>query len=74
MFRKSGCPVAPCSEALADVLAFATGRIRSIENKSIEGFTGDIKVQTTNVGMVGWSGGGNRAVLTMARYGDRFPA
>ena len=24
-------------------------------------------------GMVGWSGGGNRAVLTMARYGDRFP-
>ena len=64
---------APCSEALADVLAFATGRIRSMENKSIEGYTGNIKVQTTNVGMVGWSGGGNRAVLTMARYGERFP-
>jgi len=63
----------PCSEALADVLAFATGQIRSMENKSIEAYTGDIKVQTTNVGMVGWSGGGNRAVLTMARYGDRFP-
>ena len=48
---------APCSEALADVLAFATGRIRSMENKSIEGYTGDIKVQTTNVGhgrLVGW--------------------
>jgi len=64
---------APCSEALADVLAFATGRIRSLENKSIEGYTGDIKVQTTNVGLVGWSGGGNRAVLTMARHGERFP-
>jgi para-nitrobenzyl esterase len=63
----------PCSEALADVLAFATGQIRSMENKSIEAYTGDIKVQTTNVGMVGWSGGGNRAVLTVARYGDRFP-
>ena len=65
--------IAPCSEALADVLAFATGRIRSMENKSIEGYTGSIKVQTANVGMVGWSAGGNRAVLTMARYGERFP-
>ena len=62
-----------CSEQLADVLAFATGRIRSLENKSIEGHTGDVKVDTANVGLVGWSAGGNRAVLTMARYGDRFP-
>jgi hypothetical protein len=44
-----------------------------MENKSIEGYTGNIKVQTTNIGMVGWSGGGIRAVLTMALYGDRFP-
>jgi hypothetical protein len=75
-FQCSGNPdarFAPCSEALADVLAFATGRIRSMENKSIEEYTGTIKVETTNVGLVGWSGGGNRAVLTMARYGDRFP-
>ena len=62
-----------CSEALADVMAFATGQIRSTENKSIEAYTGSIKVQTANVGVVGWSAGGNRAVLTMARYGDRFP-
>ena len=40
---------------------------------SPSGVHGTIKVETTNVGMVGWSGGGNRAVLTMARYGDRFP-
>ena len=62
-----------CSEQLADVLAFATGRIRSLENKSIDGHTGDVKADTANVGLVGWSAGGNRAVLTMARYGDRFP-
>jgi hypothetical protein len=62
-----------CSEPLADVLAFATGRIRSLENKSIGGHTGDVKADTANVGLVGWSAGGNRAVLTMARYGDRFP-
>ena len=59
-----------CSEQLADVLAFATGRIRSLENKSIDGHTGDVKADTANVGLVGWSAGGNRAVLTMARYGD----
>lgn len=62
-----------CSEPLADVLAFATGRIRSLENKPIDGHTGDVKADTANVGLVGWSAGGNRAVLTMARYGDRFP-
>lgn len=62
-----------CSEPLADVLAFATGRTRSLENRSIDGHTGDVKADTANVGLVGWSAGGNRAVLTMARYGDRFP-
>jgi hypothetical protein len=62
-----------CSEQLADVLSFATGRVRSLENKSIDGHTGDVKVHTANVGLLGWSAGGNRAVLTMARYGDRFP-
>jgi hypothetical protein len=72
------CPTASdgrlmsCSEALADVLAFATGQIRSLENRSIGGYTGAIKALTANVGIVGWSAGGNRAVLTMARYGDRF--
>jgi hypothetical protein len=62
-----------CSEVLADVLAFATGQTRSLENRSIDGYTGGVKALTTNVGIVGWSAGGNRAVLTMARYGDRFP-
>jgi hypothetical protein len=54
-------------------VAFATGQIRSTENKSIEAYTGNIKAQTANVGVVGWSAGGNRAVLTLARFGDRFP-
>jgi hypothetical protein len=63
-----------CPETLADVLAFATGQIRSTENQSIEAYTGNIKVETANVGMVGWSAGGNRAMLAMARYGDRFPS
>jgi hypothetical protein len=62
-----------CAEALADVLAFATGQVRSTDNKSIEAYTGNIMPWTANVGVLGASAGGNRAVLAMARYGDRFP-
>jgi hypothetical protein len=38
-----------------------------------DSYTGAVKALTANVCVVGWSAGGNRAVLTMARYGDRFP-
>lgn len=62
-----------CMEALADVLAFSTGRIQSLENKSIHEYVGPVKALTTNVGMIAWSAGGNLATLTMARHGDRFP-
>jgi hypothetical protein len=57
------CPTASdgrlmsCSEALADVLAFATGQIRSLENRFIGGYAGAIKALTANVGIVGWSAG-----------------
>ena len=61
-----------CMEALADVLAFATGRIMSLEKKSIGEYAGSTKVLTTNVGVIGWSAGGNLATLTMARHGEQF--
>jgi hypothetical protein len=38
-----------------------------------DSYTGAVKALTANVDVVGWSAGGNRAVLTGARYGDRFP-
>jgi hypothetical protein len=63
-----------CREALADVLAFATGQLRSIENKSIGEYTADITALTGNVGVIGWSAGGNNVILTMAQHGARFPA
>jgi pimeloyl-ACP methyl ester carboxylesterase len=59
-------------EALADVLTFATGRIMSLEKKSIGDYAGSTKVLTTNVGVIGWSAGGNLATLTMARHGEQF--
>jgi hypothetical protein len=60
-------------EPLADVLSFATGNTRSLENKSIQDYMGAMHVLTENVGVIGWSMGGNLAVLAMAQYGERFP-
>ena len=61
-----------CMETLADVLTFATGRNTSLERKSIGDYVGSTKVLTTNVGVIGWSAGGNLATLTMARHGEQF--
>lgn len=59
-------------EALADVLAFVTGRMTSLEKKRIDEYAGPTKVLTSNVGVIAWSAGGNLATLTMARHGERF--
>ncbi len=61
-----------CMDTLADVLAFATGRTTSLEKKSIGDYAGSMKVLTNNVGVIGWSAGGNLTTLAMARHGDRF--
>jgi len=60
-------------QALADVLAFATGRIRSNDAKVLQEYAPNVKVLTDNVGLIGWSAGGNLAVLTMAEHGSQFP-
>jgi pimeloyl-ACP methyl ester carboxylesterase len=76
--RKSGGSAFPpnpqrCVEPLADVMAFATGKTRSLEGRSIQDYAGDVKALVTNTGVIGWSFGGNLAVLAMARHSDRFP-
>lgn len=63
-----------CVEPLADVLSFATGKIKSLEGKAIRNYSGGVNALTENAGVVGWSFGGNLAVLAMAKYGERFPA
>jgi hypothetical protein len=40
-------------EQLADILAFVTARIRPLENKSIDGRIGDVRVLAANVGTIG---------------------
>jgi hypothetical protein len=75
--RSGGSPSPPdpmrLVEPLADVLSFATGNTRSLENKSMQDYMGAMPVLTENVGVIGWSVGGNIAVLAMAQYGERFP-
>jgi len=61
-----------CIEPLADVLAFATGNLRSLEGKPIQAYAPSVPPLTENVGIIGWSFGGNLAVHAMARYGERF--
>ena len=74
VWRSGGTPVRDdCADALAQVLAFATGTVRSTGGKSIQDFVPGVKVLTTNVGVVGWSFGGVSAVRAMAEHGDRFP-
>jgi hypothetical protein len=62
-----------CVEPLADVLSFATGKTSSLDGKSIQDYTGTVRAMTGNAGIVGYSFGGNLAVLAMARHGERFP-
>jgi len=74
--RNSGIPYADaqaCVEPLADVLSFATGKTRSFDGKSIQDYVGDVRAMTDNAGVVGYSYGGNLAILAMARHGERFP-
>ena len=58
-----------CVEPLADVLSFATGKTRSLEGKSIQDYVEGVRAMTDNAGVIGWSFGGNLAVLAMARHG-----
>jgi hypothetical protein len=62
-----------CVAPLADVLSFATGKTRSLEGKSIQDYAGTVRAATNNVGLVGYSFGGNLAILATARHGERFP-
>lgn len=67
-------PAQACVESLADVLSFATGKTRSLDSKSIQDYTGRVKAMTDNAGIVGYSFGGNLAILAMTRHGERFPS
>ena len=58
-----------CQKALRDVLQYAGGRMLDGEGKKIAELV-PIKISKDNVGVVGWSNGGNIALVTMGKYAD----
>jgi hypothetical protein len=58
---------AECQKALRDVLLFAAGRMLDTEGRKI-GELVPVKVSGSNIGIVGWSNGGNIALVTMSKY------
>jgi hypothetical protein len=80
VWKSGGSPPPPtlasaqaCAESLSDVLSFATGKTHSLDGKSIQDYAGKVRAMTENAGVVGYSFGGNLAILAMARHGERFP-
>lgn len=59
-----------CQRALADVLLFAMGEKADAQGKLITEYIPF--ALTENVGMIGYSNGGNLAVTTLAHYGDEL--
>lgn len=58
-----------CQKALRDVLLFAGGRMLDSEGRKISQVV-PIKVSADNIGIMGWSNGGNIAIVTMAKFAD----
>ncbi len=57
--------------ALKDVLLFAAGKIADTQGRYISDLV-PVKVAKTNVGLVGWSNGGNIALITLGKYSDEL--
>jgi hypothetical protein len=63
---------ANCMRALADVIAFAQGRARSLHGKSIQDVVQGMKVLTDEVGVIGWSMGGNVVAGALGLHGKEI--
>jgi hypothetical protein len=58
--------------ALADVIRFATGRLKSTEGKSIQEYLGQTKALTDQVGLIGWSLGGTTIAAALGMHGQEL--
>jgi len=60
-----------CHAALRDVLLFAGGKGKDIQGKTISQLV-PAKLDTKSVGIIGWSNGGNTAVIALAKFADQL--
>ena len=58
-------------KALRDVLLFVAGKTQDFRNRSI-GELVPTKLLLSNIGLVGWSNGGNIALITMEKYAHQL--
>ena len=61
-----------CLRALADVIHFATGRLADRQGRKLHELLPGMKVLTKNVGVLGYSHGGNACGMVMATHGEEF--
>lgn len=59
-------------EALRDVLKFAAGKLPDADGKTISDLV-KVKVYNNTVGVVGWSNGGNLALVTLSKFAADLP-
>ena len=63
-----------CIAALRDVILFAAGRLPDAQGRTIQDLVGPgLSVATDDVGLVGWSNGGNIATVVLAQEESRVP-
>jgi hypothetical protein len=60
---------AQSQQALHDVLLFAAGRLSDQKGRTINDLV-PVKLSNSHVGMVGWSNGGNIAIITMSNFNN----
>lgn len=58
--------------ALADVIAFATGRLRSIEGKTLQDYLGPTRPLVDQAGVIGWSLGGTTIAAALGLHGKEL--
>ena len=61
------------AEALRDVILFAAGKSRDYQNRTLQDLIwakAQIKVDHSNIGLVGWDQGGNTALVCLGKHSD----
>jgi hypothetical protein len=59
-------------QALRDVLLFAAGKTKDVQGLPISKLV-PVPLLNKNIGVIGWSNGGNIAVITLAKYAQQLP-
>jgi hypothetical protein len=59
-------------EALRDVVRFALGETGDVDNNTLSDLCGSIQPQLNNVGLCGFSNGGNATLTVAGRYGSEL--